>query len=610
MNRIFRNKNALNALTRANKSSINMGVNSYHSSANQLARVLATDQVDESCIKIFQERGHQVDFLETLPEKGLCEIIGDYDGLVVRSATKVTPEVIKHATKMRVIGRAGVGIDNINVKHATQKGIMVMNTPGGNTISTAQLALSLMASLARKIPQADASVKAGEWNKKGKMGVELQGKTIGIVGCGRIGQVVAAGAQAIGMTVIGYDPVMSSEGFAEVGITQAKIDEIWAKSDFITFHTPLTPDTKDLLNDDTILKCKKGVQVVNCARGGIINEAALLRGLESGHIAGAALDVFSSEPPSKDPALASLIAHPNLICTPHLGASTDEAQLNVAKDIAVQMSDAFDEQQGLNAADYYFSVVNAGYLASSTLPGMSSFLDLSESIGGMLAQIVTSGEKQASIKSVTMKTFGGRDVSITTKTARQLLEASMLKGMLKPYLRYLARSPAPPMQPEVLGQLSPDLISSPSIAKDLNIQAIVSTATPSFLETNSNDHTFYSLVSVTVEMQNGSETNITGTVFGNTPHIVRLDNSEVSLKPEGNYMVTFENQDRPGAISDVLSMMSREQVNVASMVLSKTGQVDSLARCFISLDDEPSDRAMEALRALDSLQKVAKIELR
>jgi D-3-phosphoglycerate dehydrogenase len=609
MNRILRNKYALNALARANKSPT-MAVNLYHSSANKLARVLATDQVDESCIKIFQERGHQVDFLDTMTEAELIKIIGDYDGLVVRSATKVTPAVIKHAIKMRVIGRAGVGIDNINVKEATQRGIMVMNTPGGNTISTAQLALSLMASLARKLPQADAVVKSGKWNKKNLMGVELQGKTIGIVGCGRIGQVVASGAQAIGMTVIGYDPVMSSEGFAEVGITQGSLDDIWAKCDFITFHTPLTPDTKDLLNDATIAKCKKGVQVINCARGGIINEAALLRGLESGHVGGAALDVFSTEPPSKDPSLAALLAHPNLICTPHLGASTDEAQLNVAKDIAVQMSDAFDEQQGISAADYYFSVVNAGYLASSTLPNMPPFLELAETIGNMLAQIVTATGPQASIKSMTLKTYGGRDVNITTKTAKQLLEAAVLKGMLKPYIRHLARSPSPPMDPDVLGQLTPDLISSPSIAKDLNIQANVSIELPSLLKTSITRTTYWNLVSVTVGMTDGTETNITGTVFGSIPHIVRLDNSEVTLKTEGNYMLTFKNEDRPGAISEVLSLLSREQLNVASLVLSKTGQVDSLARCFISLDDEPSERALESLKGLSSLTSVAKIQLR
>jgi D-3-phosphoglycerate dehydrogenase len=292
----------------------------FHAGSRSSARVLLTDGVDDCCVDMFKERGHQVDFLKSMPEAELIKIIGDYEGLVVRSATKVNANVLKHATKMRVVGRAGVGTDNIDATEATKRGIMVMNTPGGNTISTAQLAISLMASLARKIPAADMMVKEGKWEKKGLMGVEMQGKTLGVVGCGRIGQVVASCAQTMGMNVIGYDPVMTAEGFLEVGIQKADLEEIYAKSDFITVHTPLTKDTKNLIDDVTIAKCKQGVRIINCARGGIVDEDALLRGLESGKVAGAALDVFTSEPPTESS--KALIAHPNLVCTPHLGAST------------------------------------------------------------------------------------------------------------------------------------------------------------------------------------------------------------------------------------------------------------------------------------------------
>lgn len=282
---------------------------------------------------------------------------------------------------MRVIGRAGVGVDNINVPEATKHGIMVMNTPGGNTVSTAQLAMSLLCSMARQVPGADMSIKQKQWDRKSFNGVELNGKTLGVVGCGRIGQVVAGCAKTIGMTVIGYDPIMPADELAELGIQKVDLDGIWAKSDFITLHTPLTPETTNLLNDTTIAKCKTGVRIVNCARGGIVDEAALLRALDSGKVAGAALDVYSSEPPKDN--IKPLIVHPKLVCTPHLGASTEEAQINVARDIAQQMCDVFDQKD-------YYGVVNVGYMAAASLPPMKPFMRLSEIIGVFQSQLSSS----------------------------------------------------------------------------------------------------------------------------------------------------------------------------------------------------------------------------
>jgi D-3-phosphoglycerate dehydrogenase len=427
------------------------------------------------------------------------------------------------------------------------------------------------------------------------MGVELQGKTLSIVGCGRIGQVVAEGAKAIGMKVLGYDPVMTGDGFKEVGLTQATLDQIWEKSDFITFHTPLTPDTKDMLNDVTIAKCKKGVRVINCARGGIINEAALLRGLESGHIAGAGLDVFTSEPPSKDEALTPLLAHPNLICTPHLGASTEEAQLNVAKDIAVQMCDAFDDQQGLTAPDYYFSVVNANYLAASNKPHMPPFVSLAETIGRMQAQIIVG--KGSPIKSVVLKTIGARDVNITDKKTRTLLEASMLKGILRHYLSIVGET-----KPEAKN-LIPDLISSPSIAKDVGIESIISGDAPS-----TNSRSFTNLISVDVELENGTKTNITGAVVGSVPHIVKVDQMEATFKPESNFIVTFRNEDRPGAILEVLNVLSREKVNVGSMSLARSAD-GTLAQSFVFLDNDITDNGLQMLQSNPTLHNVSRIYL-
>jgi D-3-phosphoglycerate dehydrogenase / 2-oxoglutarate reductase len=309
------------------------------------ARILATDKVDPLCISIFKSRGHEIDLIPTLSEEELIKIIPSYDGLVIRSATKVTSKILLASKSMRVIGRAGVGVDNIDISTATKCGIMVMNTPDGNTISTAQLTVSLLCNMARKIPQANSSIKDKQWNTKDYQGIELSGKTIGIIGCGRIGQLVAKLSQTLGMKVLGYDPILTTEELMneQLSIEKSSLEKIYTQSDFITIHTPLTTDTRNLLNDETIKMCKKGVGIVNCARGGIVDEDALLRGLESGQVGMAALDVYTVEPPLASS--SALLKHKNVVCTPHLGASTEEAQINVARDIAQQMCDVFDQKE-------------------------------------------------------------------------------------------------------------------------------------------------------------------------------------------------------------------------------------------------------------------------
>ena len=282
----------------------------------------------------------------------------------------------------------------------------------------------------------------GKWDRKNLTGIEMSGKTLGVIGCGRIGQEVASCAREMGMVVIGYDPVMSAEAFKEAGLTRVELEDVWKKSDFIIVHTPLTPETSNLLNEKTMSKYKKGVRIINCARGGIVDEAALLKMLESGQVGGAALDVFTSEPPKEH--LKPLIAHPNLVCTPHLGASTEEAQINVARDIATQMCDVFDQKD-------YFGVVNVSYLMASTQVHMKPFMSLAETIGTMHAQISTSRAK-----SVVLRTFGGRDANITSKQSRQLLEAKVLMGLVK----HMG-----------LG-LVPDLISAPVMAKEALIESV------------------------------------------------------------------------------------------------------------------------------------------
>jgi D-3-phosphoglycerate dehydrogenase / 2-oxoglutarate reductase len=519
-----------------------------------------------------------------MPEGELIKIIGNYEGLVVRSATKVNANVINYAKNMRVIGRAGVGVDNIDVAEATKRGILVMNTPGGNTVSTAQLAVSLLCSLAREIPAADMSIKQGKWERKAFLGVELNGKTLGIIGCGRIGQVVASCARSLGMNVLGYDPVMSLEAFQEVGLQRADLEDIWLKSDFITVHTPLTPETANLLNDTTIAKCKTGVRLINCARGGIIDEAALLRALESGKVAGAALDVYSSEPPKEH--LKPLLAHPKVICTPHLGASTDEAQVNVARDIAVQMCDLFEDRD-------FVGVMNVSYIAASTQPFIKPFMALSEMIGSVLSQLAG-----AEVTGLELKTWGGRDVNITTRASRQLLEAMLLKGFLT----------------HSKHKLKVGFISAPFLAKEVGLKHAISSEAPDGVASSP----YWNMVSVDAQRADGSVTRITGSVFGATPHLTQIDDFRdlFAFKPDGKYVLTFRNDDRPGAISEVLAVLSKAKVNVASVNVARAtvnatdGQGESKpALCFMALDDDLPAQSLQQLQQSKSLRGVSMIHL-
>src|SRR5438477_8715623 len=300
-------------------------------------KVLISDALSPAAVQIFKDRGVEVDFQPNLgkDKDKLAEIIGDYDGLAIRSATKATAKIIAKAKKLRVIGRAGIGVDNVDIPAATAKGVIVMNTPFGNSITTAEHAITLMLALARQIPQADASTQAGKWEKNRFMGVEITGKTLGIIGCGNIGAIVADRALGLHMKVIAYDPFLSPERAADLGVEKVDLEELLRRADFMTLHAPLTEKTKNILDAKALARTRKGVRIINCARGGLVDEAALRAALDSGHVAGAAFDVFTTEPAAENP----LFGHPNVICTPHLGASTNEAQENVALQVAEQMSD-------------------------------------------------------------------------------------------------------------------------------------------------------------------------------------------------------------------------------------------------------------------------------
>ncbi|MGO4870036.1 MAG: phosphoglycerate dehydrogenase, partial [Roseiarcus sp.] len=376
-------------------------------------RVLISDKLSPAAVAIFKERGVEVDVKPGLDKDELAKIIGDYDGLAIRSATKVTAKLLEHAKKLKVIGRAGIGVDNVDIPAATARGVIVMNTPFGNSITTAEHAIALMFALARQIPAADASTQAGKWEKNRFMGVEMTGKTLGIIGCGNIGTIVASRAIGLKMHVVAYDPFLSEERAAELGVEKVELEDLLKRADVITLHTPMTAQTKNILSAAAIAKTKKGVRIVNCARGGLVDEAALRAALDSGHVAGAAFDVFVEEPATKNP----LFGHPNVVATPHLGAATNEAQENVALQVAEQMSDYLVRGAISNA-------VNFPSITAEEAPRLKPFIALAEGLGSFAGQLT-----DAPISKVTI-TYEGAVASLKIKA----LTSAAIAGLLRPSL--------------------------------------------------------------------------------------------------------------------------------------------------------------------------------
>ena len=363
-------------------------------------KVLISDALSPAAVQIFKDRGVEVDFQPNLgkDKDKLADIIGDYDGLAIRSATKATAKIIERAKRLKVIGRAGIGVDNVEIPAATAKGIIVMNTPFGNSITTAEHAITMMLSLAREIPQADASTQAGKWEKNRFMGVEITGKTLGVIGCGNIGSIVCDRAQGLRMKVIGFDPFLTEERARDLGVEKVELDELLKRADFITLHTPLTDKTRNIIDAAAIAKMKQGVRIINCARGGLIDEQALLAALNSKHVAGAALDVFAEEPATSNP----LFGHASVICTPHLGASTTEAQENVALQIAEQMSDYLLTGAISNA-------INFPSITAEEAPKLKPFIALAEKLGSFAGQLTESSITKIQI------TYEGQVAEMKTK---------------------------------------------------------------------------------------------------------------------------------------------------------------------------------------------------
>ncbi len=527
-------------------------------------RILAADGVSPKGIAVLAENSSfQVETsAKGLSEDELIARIGELDALIIRSATKVTAKALAAATKLKVIGRAGVGVDNVNVEAATERGIVVMNTPGGNTISTAEQTFSLMLSLARKIPQAHASMVAGKWDKKSFEGTELCGKTLGVIGMGRIGGEVARRAIAFGMNVVAYDPylVLSRARSLQVELAD-KLDDVLARADFITVHMHMTPETKGILNATTLAKCKKGVRIINCARGGLVDEAALLEALKSGQVAGAALDVFEKEPPAEDLPFRAL---PNVVLTPHLGASTSEAQESVGIEIAQGVTDYLVNGIVSNA-------VNVPNVDQRTLSLIRPYLGLGERLGKFLAQIAPNRLETLTIN-YTGKVSEAETVPITR---------AVLKGLLYQ-----------------CSEVAVNEVNAPRAAQNLGIKV---------LETKNADAGEYTDLIAVEATKGGERYEVAATIYGTSPRIVRLNGHNLEANPNGILLIV-ENQDRPGMVGWIGSLLAKHQVNIASMSLSR-GETGGNALSVLNLDSPPSAELVKEIEADPGILSVRVVQL-
>ena len=526
-------------------------------------KVLVADPVSERGVAELAAGGLLEVTVQTgLPEERLLEIIGKFAGLVVRSQTKVNATVIDAAKELRVIGRAGVGVDNVDVDAATRRGIIVMNTPGGNTISTAEHAFSLMVSIARHIPAADASMKAGKWDRKSFEGVELYNKTLAILGMGRIGTEMARRAMAFGMRVLAYDPYLSASRARSLQVELLeRLDEILPQADFITLHMPLTAETRDMLDQKQLAQVKKGVRIVNCARGGLVNEAALADALRSGHVAAAGLDVFEQEPLPADSPLRSA---PHLVLTPHLGASTAEAQEGVGIEVAQQIRAALLDGEIRNA-------VNMPSLDAKTLAIIGPHLALGEKLGRFLSQIA-------------MKRCDGLNINYSGKI-NDVDTTAVTRAILKGFLQQA-------------GGGDVNVVNAPAFAETLGLKVTESreSAVGDFAE----------LVELTAAGPTGW-VSVAATFFGTTPRIVKVNGRHIEARPEG-VLFLLENRDRPGIVGYVGTIMGKHGVNIAGMSLSRNEQGGE-ALTILNLDSIPSPALIEELLAEPAIHAAQVVEL-
>jgi D-3-phosphoglycerate dehydrogenase len=518
-------------------------------------RVLIADKLSPTAVQIFKDRGVETDVKTGLERDELIKIIGDYDGIAIRSATKVTAKVLEAATKLKVVGRAGIGVDNVEIPAATAKGVIVMNTPFGNSITTAEHAIALMFALARQIPAADASTQAGKWEKNRFNGVEITAKTLGIIGCGNIGSIVADRAIGLRMKVIAFDPFLSPERALDLGVEKVELDDLLARADFITFHTPLTDKTRNILDAAALAKTKKGVRIINCARGGLVDEKALRAALDSGHVAGAGFDVFVVEPATEN----ALFGHPNVVCTPHLGASTSEAQENVALQVAEQMSDYLIRGAISNA-------VNFPSITAEEAPKLRPYIELAEKLGSFAGQLTETGIKKVQI------TYAGSVASMKIKA----MTAAAVAGLLRPMLRDI------------------NVVSAPAIAKERGI--IVEETTREAV----GDYDSLITVSVTTESQTRD---ISGTVYADgRPRIVNIKGIRMDAE-FGASMIYVTNQDKPGFIGRFASTLGDAGINIATMHFGREAPGGN-AIALVHIDSVAPDEVLTKITKLPLVQRV------
>jgi len=525
-------------------------------------RVLVSDALAAKGIEILKNAGLEVDVKTGLSPEALIETIPAYDGLVIRSGTKVTREVVAAATKLKIVGRAGSGLDNVDIPAATKRGIVVMNTPGGNTVTTAEHTFALLVAMARRVPQADASTKSGKWEKKKFMGMELFQKTLGIIGVGAIGSHVAKLAQGVLMHVIAYDAYLSPEKAAKAGIELVDLDTLFARSDVITLHTPLTDETRHLIGAEAIAKMKTGVRIINCARGGIVDESALLEALQNGEVAAAAFDVFEKEP--VDPA-NPLLSLENFICTPHLGAATKEAQENVALAVAEQMVDFL-------VKDVVRFAVNLPSVTPELLPKLQPYISLAESIGAFLGQTVEGGLEEITL------TYSGEASELDTAP----ITLAALKGLLSPILEEPVNA-----------------VNAPEIAKERGI--VVNEAK------RSDAGNFSSLLSVKVKV-GGEVRSITGAIFNKTePRFIEIDGMSLEVLPKGTMLYLF-NEDQPGFIGSLGVLLARNNINISRMQLGREN-AGGKAISVVGIDSDVTPDILEEIKGLSHVISAKQVKI-
>ena len=516
-------------------------------------RVLIADKLSPAAVDIFKNRGVDFDIKTGLSKEELIAVIGDYDGIAIRSGAKLDKDVIAAANKLQVIARAGIGVDNVDIPAATAKGVVVMNTPFGNSITTAEHAIAMMFALARQLPAADASTQAGKWEKNRFMGVELYAKTLGLIGAGNIGGIVADRALGLKMKVVAYDPFLSPERAIEMGVEKVELEDLLARADVITLHTPLTDKTRNILSAENLAKTKKGVLIVNCARGGLVDEVALRKLLDDGHVGGAAFDVFVTEPAKENP----LFGSDKVVATPHLGASTSEAQENVALQVAEQVSDYLLTGAVTNA-------LNSPSVSAEEAPKLKPFVALAEKIGALAGQMVDFGIKAIDIA------FEGEVAALNVKP----LTSAALAGVLKPMLAEI------------------NMVSAPAVAKERGITVSESRQEKS--------PTYDSLLRVTITTEKGKRA-FAGTVIAGAPRVIEVKGMELDagFSPA---MLYINNLDKPGFIGALGMLLGEAGVNIATFNLGRVS-ADEDAIALVGVDQAPSEELLAKIQALPHVKE-------